>query len=127
MGSGGTDGAGGGEGGATASQAACDDGIDNDGDGAIDLDDEGCTNAQDRNEGDEPVTWCSDGKDNDDDGLIDFPDDPGCGSDFDSDETDEVMTARPQCSNGRDDDSDGLVDVPTRDVPARLTPQKSTR
>ena len=116
MGAGGTDGTGGTDeaGGdvAEVTKPACDDGEDNDGDGDIDLDDKGCDNAQDRNEGDEPVApQCSDGKDNDDDGLIDFPDDPGCGSDFDSDETDEVMTARPQCSNGRDDDSDGLVDI----------------
>lgn len=52
---------------------------------------------------------CSDGIDNDGDGLIDHPDDPGCDSTSDNDETDPVAT---QCSDGIDNDGDGLTDFP---------------
>ncbi len=48
---------------------------------------------------------CSDNKDNDGDGLFDYPDDPGCSSPTDGDETD-----LPQCADGRDNDGDGLID-----------------
>jgi hypothetical protein len=50
---------------------------------------------------------CSDGKDNDGDGKIDFPNDPGCTSASDVDETDV-----PQCSDGVDNDGDGKIDFP---------------
>ena len=50
---------------------------------------------------------CSDGIDNDGDGKIDFPNDPGCSSAIDTDETDV-----PQCSDGIDNDGDGLLDFP---------------
>jgi MYXO-CTERM domain-containing protein len=53
------------------------------------------------------VTACSDGMDNDGDGKIDFPEDPGCQSPFDADETDV-----PQCSDGVDNDGDGTTDYP---------------
>lgn len=53
---------------------ACDDGIDNDGDGAIDVADPGCAGSSARIENPE----CSDGFDNDGDGLIDFGGDPNC-------------------------------------------------
>ena len=60
---------------------ACSDGIDNDGDGLIDLADPGCTDAADNDEFNvvtpPPTTACSDGIDNDGDGLIDLAD-PGC-------------------------------------------------
>jgi hypothetical protein len=49
---------------------------------------------------------CSDGIDNDFDGQVDFPNDPGCESASDDDETD------PQCLDGIDNDGDGLVDYP---------------
>ena len=54
----------------------CGDGIDNDGDGLVDLQDPGCTDAGDNDETDEPTptTECSDGVDNDGDGLIDLAD-----------------------------------------------------
>lgn len=51
---------------------------------------------------------CSDGQDNDFDGLTDFPNDPGCQSADDTDET----TA--QCSDGLDNDNDGLIDLADR-------------
>lgn len=52
-----------------------------------------------------PVLVCSDGQDNDGDGLIDFPNDPGCSSADDQDESDPK-----HCSDGKDNDGDGLVD-----------------
>lgn len=58
-----------------------------------------------------PPPQCSDGIDNDGDGFIDFPDDPGCVSPQDNNETDPVPP-RPACSDGRDNDGDGLVDYP---------------
>lgn len=66
---------------------ACDDGIDNDNDGLIDLDDPGCDNASDNNEYDAPPakTQCDDGVDNDGDNLIDL-NDPGCTDALDDDE-----------------------------------------
>jgi len=65
---------------------ACSDGIDNDGDGAIDFpNDQGCSSADDDNE---VNPTCIDLIDNDGDGLIDFPADPGCTDAHDDDETD---------------------------------------
>jgi hypothetical protein len=56
-----------------------------------------------------PKPQCNDGFDNDGDGLIDFPNDPGCSSAEDYDETDIGF---PQCSDGIDNDGDGLIDFP---------------
>jgi OOP family OmpA-OmpF porin len=50
---------------------------------------------------------CSDGQDNDGDGKIDYPNDPGCSTADDGDETDP-----PVCSDGIDNDGDGLIDFP---------------
>ena len=58
---------------------ACADGLDNDGDGRVDLEDSDCANVVDNTEnGADPDTICSNGLDDDEDGLIDFPFDPGC-------------------------------------------------
>ncbi len=59
--------------------AACEDEVDNDGDGLIDAEDPGCAQFADDDEADpaEPAQ-CSDGEDNDGDMLTDFPDDPDC-------------------------------------------------
>ncbi|MCA9539345.1 MAG: hypothetical protein KC620_10690, partial [Myxococcales bacterium] len=58
---------------------ACFDGLDNDGDGAIDYPlDPGCSSLDDDDEIDPDVAACADGLDNDDDGRVDFPEDPGC-------------------------------------------------
>ncbi len=56
-----------------------------------------------------PAAACADGVDNDGDSLIDFPDDPGCASSSDADETDIVVVT--QCSDGVDNDGDGKVDL----------------
>jgi hypothetical protein len=57
----------------------CNDGIDNDGDNLIDLDDVGCARGSDQSEADPAlVPACSDGQDNDGDELVDYPADEGC-------------------------------------------------
>ena len=57
---------------------------------------------------------CSDGVDDDGDGKADYPDDPGCTSPTDDDETDDCPSGAmcPECGNGKDDDGDGLIDYP---------------
>lgn len=58
----------------------CDDGLDNDGDGAIDApDDPGCSGPMDDSERELGLP-CDDGIDNDGDRLVDFGEDPGCES-----------------------------------------------
>jgi len=82
--------------------SSCNDGIDNDGDGLVDMDDPGCaspTDASERN----PKVACDNGKDDDGDGLIDFPADPGCASV-------RSNLENPACDNGKDDDHDGGID-----------------
>lgn len=88
----------------TGSVAACADGLDNDKDGHIDLDDPGCADASDQDEIDPaPAIFgnfltglnlvsartpaCSDTRDNDGDSLKDFPGDTGCSAGDDNDET----------------------------------------
>jgi hypothetical protein len=83
-------------GGSVGNEEICYDGIDNDGDGAIDAADSDCTSTENS---------CDDGLDNDDDGLTDL-DDPDC------------LTCTPTASNengprgsdGIDNDCDGLID-----------------
>ncbi|MGB5548150.1 MAG: hypothetical protein WBM74_16350, partial [Polyangiales bacterium] len=53
---------------------ACNDGIDNDGDGAIDVADTGCSGSSAQIENPQ----CSDGYDNDGDGTADYGGDPDC-------------------------------------------------
>ena len=91
----------------------CVDGVDNDGDGLVDLLDPGCTGADDEDEGDDPggePTACNNGEDDDHDGQPDFPYDPGCAAVGDLDETDPVTPT--MCSNGIDDDEDEKIDFP---------------
>jgi hypothetical protein len=73
---------------------ACNDGLDNDGDGKVDYpNDPGCVSISDNNETDPAVPpLCSDGLDNDGDGLTDYPADPGCTSAADTNELDECGT-----------------------------------
>jgi hypothetical protein len=87
--------------------AACDDGVDNDGDGLSDLLDPGCTDASDPSERDGSLA-CDDGSDGDGDGLVDYPADPGCNSPTDGSEQDP---AGPACDDGVDNDGDGLSDA----------------
>lgn len=57
---------------------------------------------------------CSDGLDNDSDGIADFPNDPGCTSISDNDESDNCPSGPgcPQCSDALDNDGDGQFDYP---------------
>ncbi len=89
--------------------AQCEDGIDNDGDGLIDLADPGCENSSDNDESDDPaLPQCNNGLDDDGDGLVDLAD-PGCVDSSDDNETDPVVL--PACSDGIDNDGDGLIDM----------------
>ena len=82
--------------------SACENGLDDDGDGMIDHpEDPSCFAPGDRSESDP----CSDGIDNDGDGNLDFPADPGCFAPYSS-------TEEPQCSDGIDNNRDGKVDYP---------------
>lgn len=85
---------------------ACQDGLDNDSDGLIDLNDAGCANASDTSEVDAP-TACNDGVDNDSDGAIDYSADTGCSSTIDTSERGTIF-----CDDGQDNDGDGLIDFP---------------
>ena len=82
----------------------CDDGIDNDLDGDIDLADADCMDITDDSEA--TITQCNDGDDNDMDGNTDM-DDLGCSDPSDDDESDDP----PQCNDGVDNDMDGNIDL----------------
>ena len=87
---------------ARLSPTACNDGIDNDGDGLVDFPaDPGCLRKPDRSE----TPDCSDGLDQDGDGDADHPADAQCHSAAD-------VSEQPDCADGVDDDGDGLVDFP---------------
>ncbi len=92
----------------TPAPAQCADGIDNDGDGKIDLADPGCASASDTDESNPPPAACADGLDNDGDGKIDLAD-PGCANASDNDETNTA--APPACADGIDNDGDGKIDL----------------
>jgi large repetitive protein len=103
------------DGGGSFGKAVCHDGIDNDGDGAIDFpDDLGCTGEDDDTEDTLPSPQCKDGRDNDGDGKVDFPKDPGCFAPQQDDESDDCPDGPgcPQCSNLIDDDMNGQTDWP---------------
>ncbi|WP_372880299.1 hypothetical protein [Psychromonas sp.] len=117
----------------------CDDGLDNDGDGLTDIADPGCidlTGFDETNCGDGiceaeeswqtcpldcAVPQCSDGIDNDADGLADFPNDPGCLSDTDDNEIDELPTATissiiSQSSDDAEEKSGGSMSLSSSDL-----------
>jgi hypothetical protein len=54
---------------------------------------------------------CANGLDDDMDGLIDFPDDPGCASAGDPDESGDPAPPA-ECDDGEDNDVDGFTDFP---------------
>jgi PKD repeat protein len=94
--------------------AACANLVDDDGDGAVDLDDPGCADKRDQDETDPPLPppqpACGNGIDDDGDGAIDGLD-PGCSDTItDNDETDPPPLP-VACANGIDDDGDGAVDL----------------
>lgn len=74
---------------------ACNDNLDNDGDGYVDMNDPGCTSPTDTDEYNQiinpPQTYaCNDGRDNDYDGYVDM-NDPGCAYPTDNDEYNYVQ------------------------------------
>jgi Trypsin-like peptidase domain len=83
-------------------ERACDDGVDDDGDGLVDGADPGCANAADAFETNALVA-CDDGFDDDGDGLVDWPADPGCKSAT-------SLAEDPQCDDDIDNDGDGRID-----------------
>lgn len=111
--------------------AACNDGVDNDGDGAVDFPaDSGCVSKNDDYERphdvdcssqDDPSEFpqCSDGVDNDNDGLVDMKD-PGCSNPHDTNESDDptatpTATPTPTCTRTH-------TPKPTRTPTATPTP-----
>ena len=98
---------------------ACDNGLDDDGDGAADGDDPGCDGWLDTDERSASLP-CDDGLDDDGDGLVDFGGgDPGC---LAPDDPSEQEASLP-CDNGLDDDGDLFVDV---DDPGCAAPSWAT-
>jgi hypothetical protein len=88
---------------AVRSDIACDNGIDDDGDGEVDFpDDPGCLDANDPFERIDSLP-CDDGFDDDGDGAVDYPEDVGCGAPGSAQED-------SQCSDGLDNDGDGGID-----------------
>jgi hypothetical protein len=95
----------------------CYDGVDNDGDGAMDAEDPGCWNPDFdyepdgflNDEGVDQGTGCTDGLDEDADGWIDGLD-PDCQA-RDVDAQDEVGLGTTECNDGADNDSDTFVDA----------------
>ncbi len=106
----------------------CQDGIDNDADGAVDCDDWACADAIVCGGQNPENFWeavqeplCSDGRDNDEDGWVDYVEDnpltedideslwgdPGCDDSEDQDEENEDLGP---CADGMDNDGDGDVD-----------------
>ena len=87
---------------------ACDDGLDNDGDGAVDLDDDGCQSAEGTHERPE----CSDGWDNDNDGAADGADSICNGRPWHDDEAllvgcgDGIVDPGEECDDGNTADGD---------------------
>lgn len=98
---------------------ACDNALDDDGDGRIDRLDPGCVDAQDDDEADpaEPPT-CSNGVDDDDDGAVDYPDDDDCEAAGDHEAADgacgEGFAVRSVVDRG------GVFPVDTSGLPDRL-------
>lgn len=92
---------------------ACNDGVDNDGDGATDYSsDPGCASAFDPSELDLGVE-CDNGLDDDGDGLVDYKTsggDPDCASRTDNQEAAAPPAAA--CNDGLDNDGDGATDHP---------------
>ena len=80
----------------------CQNGLDDDGDGGIDLADLGCDSAIEASEHSLAFA-CDDGIDNDGDGLVDL-EDPGCPLPF-------AALENPLCDDGLDNDGDGNTDL----------------
>ncbi len=87
-----------------STETRCDDGIDDDGDGATDCDDVDCAGDPDCAV---PVERCGNGADDDRDGLADC-DDPDCAEN-------PRCVPESDCDDGRDNDRDGVTDCDDAD------------
>ena len=87
--------------------AQCADGIDNDGDGAVDLADFSCGGVATNNNESSPAAKCQDGADNDGDGAVDLAD-FSCGV---NKQRNDEANPKSQCQDGLDNDGDGAVDT----------------
>jgi hypothetical protein len=87
--------------------AQCADGIDNDGDGAVDLADFSCGGIATNNNESSPAAKCQDGADNDGDGAVDLAD-FSCGG---NKQRNDEANPKSQCQDGLDNDGDGAVDT----------------
>jgi hypothetical protein len=85
----------------------CNDGIDNDADSFIDMDDPQCDFLTEDSELPADTAECTDGEDNDDDFLVDYPQDTACDNASDNNEFPRNYF---QCNDGVDNDGDGLAD-----------------
>lgn len=85
----------------------CNDGRDNDGDGAIDLRDFSCGNNPLSSTEATPQSQCQDGADNDSDGAADL-NDFSCGGDK---QKNDEANPKAQCQDGSDNDRDGSSDL----------------
>ena len=93
----------------------CADGIDNDSDGLVDLNDPGCSSSTDNTESPNPALMqCADSIDNDQDGVTDLAD-PDCDSSTDNTESGTMGTSTGtttvQCNDTIDNDGDSLIDL----------------
>ncbi|MDO8555830.1 MAG: hypothetical protein Q7R96_01500, partial [Nanoarchaeota archaeon] len=82
---------------------ACNNNVDDDFDGVIDLNDPGCKNNKDTSE--QGTRACDNGKDDDNDGVKDYPTDTGCSGPTDTSERGTYL-----CDNGKDDDKNKKTD-----------------
>ena len=101
------------DGGRNLGAPQCRNGVDDDGNGLVDLNDAGCTDLADALEGPNTpwgIVACDNGVDDDGNGTYDFPFDPGCLAAGDT--TELAPAVAPVCQNGVDDDGDGWVDFP---------------
>jgi uncharacterized membrane protein len=85
----------------------CDDGIDNDRDGLVDLADPSCLIESSASSEQSAALVCDNGLDDDGDGLVDVAEDPGCDHPTDPSEQSSLIA----CDDGDDNDGDGTIDL----------------
>ena len=92
----------------------CSDGLDNDGDTSVDLDDPECADGTDDHEA---YLTCGNGIDDDGDGFTDYPADPACTSLLAESEQSRYLV----CDDGNDNDFDGFTDYADSDCVSLTT------
>ena len=109
---------------AAAAPAACENGLDDDGDGLVDAADPGCDDANDASERSAALP-CDNGFDDDGDGFVDFSPTPGVGDPGCSGPSSALEN--PQCQDGLNNDpaQDALIDF-DGGASAGLPPEQQT-